>query len=107
MFINNAGQATSPAFMHELTAAEVDNTVAINCAAVVKATHAVLPAMLARGRGAIVNISSVAATPKATPYFSVYSATKAFVDHFTLSLADEYHHQGIDIQVNSSPYSDA
>ena len=79
----------------------MDSVVAINCAAVVKATHAVLPTMLTRGRGAIVNISSIAGTMESTPYISVYGSTKAFVDHFTLSLADEYRHQGIDIQVKS------
>ena len=99
MFINNAGQATDPAFAHENTVAEVENIVAINCAALVKATHAVLPCMLARGRGAIVNISSLAATPAATPYMALYGASKAFVDHFTRSLSEEYGAQGIDIQV--------
>jgi 17beta-estradiol 17-dehydrogenase / very-long-chain 3-oxoacyl-CoA reductase len=73
--------------------------VAINCAAMVKATLAVLPGMLARGKGAIVNISSGAGTPVATPLLAVYGASKAFVDHFTLSLAEEYKGKGIDFQV--------
>jgi hypothetical protein len=81
----------------------VDNLVAINCASVVKATYAVLPSMLARGRGAIVNISSAAGVPVSLPMVSLYSSTKSFVIQFSLSLSDEYKDKGIDFQVRPPP----
>ena len=102
VFINNAGHGPDPAFLHEHTAAEVDGVIAINCAALTKATHAVLPCMLVRGRGAIVSISSIAGTFEAMPYDARYGASKAFVDHFSRSLSEEYGSQGIDIQVPMS-----
>ena len=102
VLVNNAGQGGSPALVHEMISTEVDNIVAINCAAMVKATHGVLPSMLARGKGAIVNVSSVAGSTSALPCMSVYAASKAFVQHFSKSLAEEYVSRGIDIQVTLS-----
>jgi short-subunit dehydrogenase len=99
VFINNAGQSNTRDFNHNLSAETVDNLVAINCASVVKATYAVLPSMLARGRGAIVNIASVAGVPVSVPTLSLYSSTKRFVIQFSLSLSDEYKDKGIDVQV--------
>jgi NAD(P)-dependent dehydrogenase (short-subunit alcohol dehydrogenase family) len=103
VFINNAGQAQPLGFFHEFPAETVDSLVAINCASVVKATHAVLPSMLARGRGAFVNIASVAGVPVSTPLLSLYSSTKSFVIQFSLSLSDEYKDKGIDFQVSAPP----
>lgn len=97
VLINNAGQSVFN-YLHENKPSDVDNCVAINCASLVKCTYAILPCMLARGRGAIVNLSSVAGTPYATPMISLYGATKAFVDHFSKSLHDEYKDSGVDIQ---------
>lgn len=99
VFINNAGQAVYPAYLHEDDPKDIDNCVAINSQAVVKACYAVLPGMVARGRGAIVNVSSVVGTPKAVPFMAIYGASKAFVNQFTKSLNAEYKDKGIDIQV--------
>jgi short-subunit dehydrogenase len=99
VFINNAALSPPSGFYHKLSAEMVDNLVAINCASVVKATYAVLPSMLARGKGAIVNVSSVAGVPASRPMASLYSSTKSFVIQFSLSLSDEYKDKGIDIQV--------
>lgn len=103
MLINNAGQGSSPSLLHEMTTTEVDSIVAINCAALVKATHAVLPSMVARGTGAIVNLSSAAGSTSALPCMAVYAASKAFVQHLSRSLAEEYGSCGIDIQVLLPP----
>jgi short-subunit dehydrogenase len=103
VFINNAAQGQTPGFFHELTAETVDDLVAINCASIVKATHAVLPSMLARGRGAVVNISSAGGVPVSTPLLSLYAATKTFVIQFSMSLSDEYKDKGIDVQVSPPP----
>jgi uncharacterized protein len=57
--------------------------VQLNCAAVVELARAALPALLARGRGDLVIVSSAAAW-QPIPYFAVYAASKAF----ELSLAE-------------------
>jgi 3-hydroxy acid dehydrogenase/malonic semialdehyde reductase len=85
VLVNNAGLAlgTSPA--HESSLDDWDTMIATNCAGLVAMTRAILPAMVARGSGTIINLGSVAGR---TPYpgGNVYGATKAFVDQFTLNL---------------------
>ncbi len=56
-----------------------------NCLGLVSLTRAVLPGMIERGRGHVVNIGSVAGTYP-YPGGNVYGATKAFVRQFTLNL---------------------
>jgi len=65
-----------------------------NITALVKLCRAVLPAMLAKRKGCIVNISSVAAT-RGNPGQAVYAGTKGFMEAFTRSLAAEYGPKGI------------
>jgi 3-hydroxy acid dehydrogenase/malonic semialdehyde reductase len=59
-----------------------------NVTALATVTHAILPGMVARNRGDIVNVSSVAAS---YPYVggAVYGGTKAFVRQFSLSLRSD------------------
>ena len=59
-------------------------------------TEIVLPGMVERGRGLIVNMSSSVA---GRPMFTMYGAAKAFVDYFSQSLSYEYEDKGITIQV--------
>ncbi|MDX8034800.1 SDR family oxidoreductase [Lentzea sp. BCCO 10_0856] len=61
-------------------------------------TAALVPAMVAKGRGSIVNVSSIAAVI-GTPVGSVYNASKAAMDALTRSWATEFGHAGI--RVNS------
>ncbi len=65
--------------------ADWDRMVATNVTGLIHLTHAILPGMVARNRGHVVNIGSVAG---AYPYpgGNVYGATKAFVRQFTLNL---------------------
>ena len=65
-----------------------------NVRSVFLATQAVLPGMLKKGCGAIVNTSSVSAFT-ATPMESVYCASKAAVNQFTRAVAVEYRDSGI------------
>ncbi|KAI4464323.1 hypothetical protein MML48_3g00009155 [Holotrichia oblita] len=69
----------------------------INCVAVVDMCKIVLPGMVERKRGAIINVSSLAAKIP-HPLLSVYSASKAFVDKFSVDLGLEYESSGITIQ---------
>lgn len=85
VLINNAGLAlgVEPAQRASLT--QWQTMINTNCQGLVNMTHAVLPAMVQRASGLIINIGSVAG---AYPYpgGNVYGATKAFVEQFTLNL---------------------
>ena len=85
VLVNNAGLAlgTEPAQRSSL--AEWTTMIDTNTKGLVTVTHAVLPGMVERGRGTIVNIGSIAGN---TPYpgGNVYGATKAFVEQFTRNL---------------------
>ena len=72
--------------------------IALNITAVTRLTHAVLPALLSRNDGVIVNIASVLAI-HSLPVSSVYSGTKAFVLNFSRGLQDELAETGVKVQV--------
>jgi len=58
-------------------------------------TRAFLPGMLARGKGSIINMSSIASSVKGLPNRFVYGATKAAVIGLTKAIAADYVKQGI------------
>jgi uncharacterized protein len=67
----------------------------VNCEALVVLTHALLPQLRASGDdGALLNVASAAAF-QATPFMSVYGASKAFVLSFTEGLAEELRGTGV------------
>lgn len=67
----------------------------LNVHAMVRTIRAVLPSMIERGDGAIINMSSVASSLKGVPNRCAYSITKAAVIGLTKSVAAEYVAQGI------------
>jgi 2-keto-3-deoxy-L-fuconate dehydrogenase len=67
----------------------------LNVLSMVRLTQAVLPGMLARGQGSIVNISSVASSVTGVPNRCVYATTKAAVIGLTKSIAADYVAKGI------------
>uniref|UniRef100_A0A096LXB0 3-ketoacyl-CoA reductase n=1 Tax=Poecilia formosa TaxID=48698 RepID=A0A096LXB0_POEFO len=75
----------------------ITNTINVNMTSVCQMTRLVLPKMVARSKGVILNISS-ASGMYPVPLLTVYSATKAFVDFFSRGLHEEYRRQGIIIQ---------
>lgn len=85
VLINNAGLALGIEPAHKASLEEWETMIDTNCKGLVTMTHMVLPGMVARGRGTVINLGSVAG---AYPYpgGNVYGATKAFVDQFTLNL---------------------
>jgi short-subunit dehydrogenase len=95
LLINNAGFGTVGAFAKQDPERERQE-ILLNAAAVVDLAHAFLPAMLARKRGAIVNIASASAF-QPLPYMSVYAATKAFVLSFSQGLRGEVRNKGIKV----------
>lgn len=105
VLINNAGMSYGhPEYFDQLDPEEVDTMVAFNCASLIKMTYIVLPGMVERGRGAILNLGSASATGvPACPLLSLYAGTKSFVDAFSRCLDAEYKSKGIDVQVSYSP----
>jgi 3-hydroxy acid dehydrogenase/malonic semialdehyde reductase len=85
VLINNAGLALGVKGAQESSLEDWETMIATNCTGLVTITRAVLPGMVERGRGTIINLGSVAG---AYPYpgGNVYGATKAFVEQFTLNL---------------------
>ena len=96
VLVNNAGTTGGPqaTTLHETPPDVVDRVVNVNLRAVIRLTAAVLPPMLERRRGVIVNIASVAGLV-AFPARAAYSITKAAVIQVTRTIAVDYGHQGI------------
>lgn len=92
--VNNAGLAVGLNDAHQASVSDWDRMIDTNCRGLVHMTRAVLPAMVSRGRGHIVNIGSAAGT---YPYRggNVYGATKAFVHQFSLNLRSDLHGTGV------------
>ena len=87
VLVNNAGAGASGEFAG-MDAAKSLTLIDLNVRALTDLTHFVLPGMLERGRGRILNVASVAAF-QAMPGMSVYAASKAFVLSFTEALSEE------------------
>ncbi len=102
MLVNNAGFQTYMPFV-ELDPDHAEAQIAVQTIAVVRLSRAVLPAMLARRQGAIINVSSMLAFSAglAQPWLpkrAVYAATKAMVNAFTETLAAELADTGVKVQ---------
>ncbi|KAG2572921.1 hypothetical protein PVAP13_7KG210500 [Panicum virgatum] len=100
VLVNNAGACYPYArYFHEVDEALLRNLVRLNVEAVTRVTHAVLPGMVERGRGAVVNMGSGAsAILPCDPLYTVYAATKAYIDQFSRCLYVEYRSKSIDVQ---------
>ena len=85
VLVNNAGLALGLEPAHRADADEWERMIATNCSGLVNVTRAILPGMVERRRGSVINIGSVAGE---VPYpgGNVYGATKAFVHQFTQNL---------------------
>lgn len=85
VLINNAGLALGVQPAHQADLTDWNTMIHTNCIGLVSVTHAVLPGMVARKKGTIINLGSIAGRYP-YPGGNVYGATKAFVDQFTLNL---------------------
>jgi short-subunit dehydrogenase len=95
VLINNAGFGTYGRFS-ELDADREHELVAVNVDALVRLTHAVLPGMLARGRGSIMNVASTISFQPG-PYQATYGASKAFVLSLSHALWAETRGSGVTV----------
>lgn len=95
VLVNNAGFGTYGRFA-ELDAEREGDLVSVNVEALVRLTHAVLPGMLARGRGGILNVASTIAFQPGT-YQATYGASKAFVLSLSQALWAETRGSGVTV----------
>jgi 3-hydroxy acid dehydrogenase/malonic semialdehyde reductase len=85
VLINNAGLALGTEPAHLAALEDWETMIATNCAGLARMTRALLPAMVERGSGLVINLGSTAGFYP-YPGGNVYGATKAFVEQFTLNL---------------------
>lgn len=99
VLINNVGQSHSiPVPFLETEAKELQSIVTINCLGTLKTTKVVAPILVRRRKGLILTMGSFAGwTP--TPYLATYSGSKAFLQHWSSSLAAELKPQGVDVHL--------
>ncbi len=95
ILVNNAGFGLSGDFSDQ-PPERIDQLVALNIAAVTRLTRHALPGMLARGRGGILNIASLAGLMPG-PYQAAYYASKAYVVSLTRAVAAETAGRGVRI----------
>ena len=93
VLVNNAGLGTKGAF-HTAPLEAEEHLLRVNVRAVLRLTHAAVGPMLARGAGAVVNVSSVAGFVPGTRS-ATYGASKAWVTSFSESLHLQYGPQGV------------
>ncbi|KAM7509218.1 hypothetical protein LguiA_019671 [Lonicera macranthoides] len=100
VLINNVGASYPYArFFHEVDEKLLGDLIKINIEGTTRVTQVVLNGMIKRRKGAIVNIGSGAAIViPSDPLYTVYAATKAYVDQFSRCLYVEYKKSGIDVQ---------
>lgn len=97
ILVNNAGYGSEGSFCEEKSQEQMAKLHVCSSAAI-KLCHAVLPNMIARGKGKIINVSSLSACFPA-PGAAMYSATRAFLVSFTESLYLELKGTGVQVQV--------
>jgi 3-hydroxy acid dehydrogenase/malonic semialdehyde reductase len=94
VLVNNAGLAKGLKPAQEADLDDWQEMIDTNCTGLVTCTRAVLPGMVERGRGHVVNLGSVAGSYP-YPGGNVYGATKAFVHQFSLNLRSDLHGTGV------------
>jgi len=93
LLVNNAGLSTSGHFLDQSADKEIQS-IRVNVEALYTLTRKIVPGMVARKRGGILNVASIVAF-QAIPYWTTYSATKAFVLAFGEGLAYELRSSGV------------
>lgn len=93
VLVNNAGLALGTAPAQRADLAQWKQMIDTNVTALATLTHTLLPTLIER-KGAILNVSSVAATYP-YPGGNVYGGTKAFVAQFSLGLRSDLHGTGV------------
>ena len=98
ILINNAGLAIGLGSYEQLPPASIEQMIDTNIKGLLYVTHALLPGMIERDSGHIVNLGSIAGNYP-YPGGNVYGATKAFVKQFTLNLRSDLLGKNIRVSV--------
>jgi uncharacterized protein len=93
LLVNNAGFGNDGPF-HEVDATKAADEIRVNVLALARLTHGAASPMVARKRGGILNVSSIASF-QAAPGFGSYAATKAFVTNFTETIHEDLKRHGV------------
>jgi hypothetical protein len=93
LLVNNAGFGAQGEFAR-LPLDRQSRMLAVNVKALMELTHFLVPPMVERRRGGLINLGSTASF-QPVPYIAVYAATKAFVSSFSQALAEELRPYGI------------
>ena len=93
VLVNNAGVGAHVAF-HESDTQRMLDMIQLNVVALVHLTRLVLPRMVHRGAGRILNVSSLAAYQPG-PFKAIYNASKAFVTSFSEAVSTELEGTGV------------
>jgi NAD(P)-dependent dehydrogenase (short-subunit alcohol dehydrogenase family) len=104
ILINNAGAAESAPLL-KTSDAMLDRMLSVNLVSAFRCARAVLPSMLERGYGRIVNLSSIAGL-RGYAYVTAYVAAKHALVGFTRALAMEVIHKGITVNAVCPGYTD-
>src|ERR1700685_4037235 len=94
LLVNNAGLALGLNPAQDADLDDWDQMIDTNCKGLVHVTRAILPGMVARRRGHVINLGSVAGTYP-YPGGNAYGGTKAFVHQFSLNLRSDLHGTGV------------
>jgi NAD(P)-dependent dehydrogenase (short-subunit alcohol dehydrogenase family) len=89
VWVNNAGLSGGYRRLEEVGAEEINRIVEVNLTGTLQASRIVIPHFLEAGGGILINISGKGGRGDASPFMTVYAATKAAVTSLTRSLAQE------------------
>ena len=101
VLVNNAGSLVERLGIREITEERLDEIVALNLKSAVFATQAVVPSMLERRRGAIVNVVSIAGHTGGMNGAGAYASSKAALTAYTKAIAKELAPSGIRVNAVS------
>jgi len=93
LLVNNAGVGAQGAFA-DIPIDFQESQIRLNVLAPVRLSHAALEGMVGRGRGGILNVSSIAGL-QPMPNVATYAATKAYLSSFSHALHEEVRHRGV------------
>jgi 3-hydroxy acid dehydrogenase / malonic semialdehyde reductase len=94
VLVNNAGAALGLSPAQDADLDDWEQMIDTNCKGLAYCTRAILPGMVARRRGHVINLGSVAGSYP-YPGGNVYGGTKAFVHQFSLNLRSDLHGTGV------------
>jgi 3-hydroxy acid dehydrogenase/malonic semialdehyde reductase len=94
VLVNNAGAALGLSPAQDADLDDWEQMIDTNCKGLAYCTRAILPGMVARRRGHVINLGSVAGTYP-YPGGNAYGGTKAFVHQFSLNLRSDLHGTGV------------